>query len=38
MDFVKIFLYNKWIIVYEYYFEGSGDIFFYVCVGVYEYW
>lgn len=38
MDFVKISLYNKWIIAYEHYFEGSGDILLHVRVGVYEYW
>lgn len=31
-------LYNKWIIAYEHYFEGSGDILLHVRVGVYEYW
>lgn len=38
MDFVKMSLYNKWIIAYEHYFEGSGDILLHVRVGVYEYW
>lgn len=38
MAFVKMSLYNKWIIAYEHYFEGSGDILLHVRVGVYEYW
>lgn len=38
MAFVKMSLYNKWIIAYEHHFEGSGDILLHVRVGVYEYW